>query len=752
MKKLCMILALLFALSCLPALAATGDVVLGRDEENSIYFSRAFTDGETLYMAAYDRLYTWHVGDAAMAEYTFALENDMNVDQVILPFLCDGQLYAIVLRTSYSEHTEFEGATLYALTLGEDNVIAFEELRSVEWDNLVEYYDRDAYAMQPDAIIAMDGVAYLRHYNSQYDNVVSALELDSGRMEQVDALDNAADLTTYRDGKLLVEQYSYQQSDVARLFAYAPASDDLELLADLKIEPYSPLMGLAYDPSTDAIYCVKGGEICPIDIDTGEAGEGVTDMPVEGYSAAGAACVLDGGYYALCADGAVIRNLDPGERAAVRLKICDYNYSDAVNKAYNRFTAKHPDVSLVLSRDYNEANGLIENMMNRDDSVDIYTLWCADAKFDALFKRGYMMELDSEAVDALAQSMYPSLRDSVSQGGKLVCVPVNLSAWGMGVNEAALEKLGKTIEDVPDNWWDFLDFVKSLEDAISGEEKLSFFYPGITAKDARSLLFYSVFESYQSYVNAIDNNMGYNTPLLHGLIDKVDALDYMALGCAEDQDEEDGAVGYRDYSVAEDQLVVFETNTSCAIGGYVSDFTPIWMGLDADTRAPLLLDTTVAFINPFTRHPDEAQAFMDELVESLPDATRYNLDPSLNEPIRGAQNEQYLEEARESLEKARAELESAEAADAQMLEENVRNNEEAVRWYENYGWDVAQKSIDWYRAHADDAMIAPVNWLYADESGEASDLIYQYYQGLIGVDEMLKGIDHKVQMMVLEGN
>ncbi len=748
-----LLLALAICLSCLPALAATGDVVLGREDENSIYFNRAFTDGDTLYMVAYDRLYTWHVGDEAMAEYTFDLENEQDGEQSVLPFLCDGQLYAIVLSTSYGEHTEFEGATLYALTLGEDDVIAFEELRAVEWDNLVEYYDQDANARQPDAIVATGGVAYLHHYNSQYENVVSALNLESGRMEQVDTLNDAYDITPYRDGKLLVELYTYQQSDVARLFAYDLASDDMELLTDLRIEAYSPLAGLAYDPATDTIYCAKGGEICPIDIDTGEVGEGVTDMPAEGYSTAGAACVLNGGYYALCADGAVIRNLDPGERAAIRLKICDYNYSDAINKAYNRFAAEHPDVSVVLSRDYNEANGLIENMMNRDDSVDIYTLWCRNAKFDALFKRGYMMELDGEAIEALAQSMYPSMRESVSQGGRVVCVPVELSAWGIGVNETALEKLGLTISDVPDNWWDFLDFVKGLEGAISGDDKLRFFYSGITAKDARSTLFYSVFECYQSYVNAIDNSMGYDTPLLHGLIDKIDALDYFALGCEEDQDEEDGAISvYRSYSIDEDELVLFETNTSCAIGGYVNDFTPIWMGLDADTRAPVLLDAVVAFINPFTRHPDEAQAFMNELVGSLPNATRYNLDPSLNEPIRGAQNEQYLEEARQNLDKARAELESAEAADAQMLEENVKNLEEAVKWYEDFGWDVAQKSIDWYRAHADGVTIAPVNWLYSDESGEASELIYQYYQGLIGVDEMLKGIDRKVQMMVLEGN
>lgn len=752
MKKLCIILALLFALSCLPAFAATGDVILGREEGNSVYFNRAFTDGETLYMVTYDNLYTWHVGDAAMKAYTYGLERNASEDVTIVPFLCDGQLLGIVLRTTYSDHTNFEDATLYDLTLGEDGTVGFEERRRVDWDDMVEYYDQDSYAAAPDSIIAADGKAYLRHYNSQYDYVVSALDLETGRTEEIDALNNAYDITVYKDGLLLVEQYTYQQSDVARLLTYDPASDDVELVADLSIEAYSPIAGLAYDPSTDAVYCVKGGEICPIDLDTGEVGAGVTDMPVEGYAATGVSCVLNGGYYALCNDGAVIRNLDPGQRAEIRLKICDSNYVEAVNRAYNRFTAGHPEVNLVLSRDYNEGRGLIENMMNRDDSVDIYTVYCSDARFDAVFKRGYMMELDGEAVDALAESMYPSLRECVSQDGAMVAVPVEIYCWTPGINEEALEKLGYTIADVPDNWWDFLDFVKSLEDPISENDKIRLFYNGTTVSDARSNLFYGVFECYQRYVNAVANDMGYDTPLLRGLIDKIDALDFLALGCDEDPDEGEDNYGRYSYNVDAEELVLFQTSVGCAIGGYNEGMTPIWMGLDADSKPPLLLETVVAFVNPFTRYPDQAREFMNALVEALPDAVRYNLDPSLSEPIRGAQNEQYLEEARQTLASAREELANAEPAEVQMMEEIVKSDEEMVDWYEKYGWDVSQSSVDWYRANADGARLTPVNWLYADESGEASELIMQYYQGTISLDEMLKGIDRKVQMMMLEGN
>ena len=52
----------------------------------------------------------------------------------------------------------------------------------------------------------------------------------------------------------------------------------------------------------------------------------------------------------------------------------------------------------------------------------------------------------------------------------------------------------------------------------------------------------------------------------------------------------------------------------------------------------------------------------------------------------------------------------------------------------------------------DHIALAGVEWLYADESGEGWELISQYLQNNISLDEMLTGIDRKVQMMLLEGN
>ena len=755
MKKLTSILIILaLALAAMPALAAEGDAILGREEDNTNYFSYGFLLGDTFCMASGSTIYTYHVGDADLEEKDIDVpeRDDVHISDEFLPFADGDTLYALDLITSYDEHSQFIGAEICTLTEGQENALVPEKTVDVDWSDLVEYYDEDSYPTRPDALIALSGKVYFRAYDESGNYLFYAVDLASGELEEISELRDAFAVTYYGDSALLVEQYSYDHPDQARLVAYDTADGSVTTLAEITVDDYSPLSGLAYDADTDTIYCAKGGEIRPVDLQTGEVGAGVTDMPLEIYSNTGA-YVMPGGYYVACSEGACVRNLDPGQRAEVRLKINDSGWNDCVNTAYYRFSNAHGDVSTVLSRDWNETQNLLENMMNRDDSIDIYILSSSSTIYDALYQRGYLMELDgSEKLSQLADTMYPGIRETLCTNGRLVAIPVDLNSWTLGVNEKVLEKLGMTLADVPDNWMDFLDFLASLEEPLK-ENKLHLFYSGYSAVDARNDLFNVIFEDYQRYVNATDPAMGYNTNLLRGLLTKLEQMDFVALGLPEEKEEEDETMGrmisYDDYG---EDSTLMQTSVGCAIGSFYSSYTPVLMGLDANTPMPLVLRAEVAVINPFTRHPETAIAFMEELADCLSLPTRYCIDPSLNEPVRGEQNEQSVADAQQWLDEARADLADADEADRQMLEENLKSAEENMNYWDTYGWDVAQRDIDWYRGHDDNIVLAGVEWLYADESGEAWELINQYMQRNISLDEMLTGIDRKVQMMLLEGN
>lgn len=771
MKKfLSMMLALMLMLTSISAMAAQGDAILGlRDAEGNSddYINRIFTDGDTLYLVGYENLYTYHVGDAEPVKYAWDLqmsssgtesdEDATGYSNQNIPFAMDGKLYVITLYSSYNQHSEFIKAVLYELTLTEDNKAQGAEVRELDWSSMVEYSGEDSYARAPEQIIPIDGVLYMMTYDMNGNYELLALNLETGATSVADVTDIVT-VAPYKDNTILVEQFNYNQGDAVRFLAYNPADESTTMLGEFKVENYNLFDGLAYDPGTDTVYCLRSGEICPLNITTGEVGEGVADLPLETYSNA-SACVLNGGYYAYCSSAVAVRNLDPTQRAEKRLKIYDGAYSDVISNAYYEYSNAHGDVSVAISRDYNDAQNLVENMMNRDGSIDIFVLSTNSEQYEAIHNRGYMMELsDNEKIRSLIDRMYPTLQESFLYNGQIVAIPVQCYSWSMGVNEKALEKLGLTIADVPTNWSDFLDFLNELPQYMNEDSKVSLFYSGDTAENAKYNLFYQIFEDYQNYVNHTDPSMGYNTDLMRTLLQKLESVDFTALGLesetAQEEDSMGGAVIARSYAIgSEDDMQLFESSMGVSFGNFHSGYTPILMSMDAQTPAFMTLDMNVAFINPFSENRDAAMAFMEQIVDSLPQIFLYNLDPTLNEPIRNSYYEKNIEEMTEALEKLKADYEKAEDADKQMLEEQIKSYEESLEIYKNEGWDASQEQIEWYRANDDNVVCASVNWIYSEAAGgEAAQLIQQYLDGQIDANQMLSGIDQKVQMMLMEGN
>lgn len=754
MKKLCLLLAMLIALTALPAMAAEGDAMLGLEEDNRLSFSYCFAVGDTLYLVDYAGLYTYHVGDSDLKEYMIDSpelgDESTMYDITTLPFAEGDKLYALNLITEYGETARYYGANIVELTLTEDGNATFSNERSADWSDLIEEYDDNSYPIRPDSIIGAAGKAIIRYYNSQEDSYqAAALDLETGSLSVIDGLDGAMMLAAYKDDRVLVQLYSYESDgQTARLAVYDPASDSVEMLGKVEVEEYSPLQGLGYDPVSDAIYCIKGGEVCPVDLGSGKVGEGVTDMPIDAGNMA-SACVLEGGYFAYCSEGAAIRNLDLSQKAQSKLKINDTSWSDSISSAYYRFSNAHGDVSVVLSREYSDVENLIEAMMNRDSSVDIYVLSTSTSTYDALYKRGYLMELDgSKKAMELTGDMYPSLLEDLSMDGHLVAVPLMFNAWSLGINTKLLKALNMQIDDVPDNWSDFLDFLPILNDKLAGMNGASLFYSGCTVSDAWDGLFSAIIEDYQNYVSFTKPGMGYDTDLLRGLLEKLEQIDFEALGCISDEDAEDS---YFNFSYG-DSTALIQTSTGCNIGNYENDYSCVLMRMEPDAPALLVLGTMVAVVNPYTKNPEAALAFIDELVDNLPKALLYGLNPNLNEAIRGDANQETLQDSQEELEELHIEYEAASGEEKQSLEQDIANSEAELAEMEANLWEVSPQEIEWYRAHDDNLRIGGFNWLYTEEGGEAEDLMEQYQDGQISVADMLKSIDKKVQMMLMEGN
>jgi len=310
---------------------------------------------------------------------------------------------------------------------------------------------------------------------------------------------------------------------------------------------------------------------------------------------------------------------------------------------------------------------------------------------------------------------------------------------------------------VPDNWSGFLDFLIELPSRMTEDTGVQLVYTGYTADYMRYDLLTSILIEYQYYADHADTDASYNSELLKGILSKLEQVDFVALGCPEELD--DSAFEYDEFS---EDSVLMETGAGCCIGYMTGDATPVLMRMSPDAPAYVALDATVIVVNPYTKNPEVAQAFIDEVAANLSMPTLYAMCPDLNEAVRGQQNQDILEEAQAQLEEVRRLYEEAGPDEKQAMEMEVRDVEEYVAYIDAASWVVSPTELEWYRAHDDDVIITGYNWLYPDtdsddeegiagQSGEAADLIDQYIEGQITADDLLAGIDRKIQMSRMEG-
>lgn len=760
MKKILAMLCLMtLMLAPMGALAAEGDAVIAR-QGDGIYVDNLFAMGDLLVLTDHSNFYTYQPGDAEMTPYV--IEYDASFEEKIgenmsygngVAFADGDQLGMLMHLMSYDENGgHLESVLRCSVELTDDGRAVVATLGEADWpDELIEDYgDGNRYPKSFQSPFALNGCLFGVTYGDMGDELWQ-LNLETMEAERIEAGDNAMAMP-YAEGRVLIVARDYGRR-MMTFNIYDPATGATELLAEMTDESYS-VEGFAANPENGDLYCVSGGEICPLILDGGafQIGEGLTEMPITVYSNQAGLVFADHYYVYHTYDATVVRNLAPETRPDKKLKVYDAGYNDWLTDAYFDFTNAHGDVAVTISRDYADQQNLIEDMMNRSANVDVYIMDLTYSSYDALRERGFMAELDgSEALKMLTADMYPGVLEKLTRDGQLVAIPVNAYAWPIGVDEIALEKIGLTLADVPTNWSDFLDFLANeLPQHLTEESGVQMYYSGITQEDMKQMLFSQILQNYMTHATAMMDVMKFDTELFLSLLDKLERIDFGVYGLPSRAEYDDGAISvYENYHFNNSQL--FEFGVGGSFGNFYSQYTPIVMAMDADSPAFFELQMTAAFVNPFSENVDLAIAFLEQIAECVPQEIWYNFKPTLTEPLLRENAEEYIEPAQQYYDQIMAQYEEAEEADKQAMEELLADAEQWLAQAEEDRWLIPQYRIDWFRSVDDHLVVAGNNWLYQDDSGEATELLMQYMQGQIGAKQLVQGIDQKIRMMQMEG-
>ena len=751
-KLLCMILCLMLLIPA--AFAAQGDVTIssvsGQLDQYGISgnFNSYCAIGDTLYLVTYDGKIVAHtVGEAEPKVYSSEIGNsasDENTYSNWYLFSANGKLYALRCVTRYNSETrnpESYSANLNEITFSGDQAVA-NPLFDVDVSQLCS---SEGYLPYFQSILGVGD--YLMIYSDDGSSTagVWCMSLSDGSMKRVDVATSGnylMNLVAYTNGTALTEAWTDNGQSV-NFYSIDPAAGTSTQISSIPVDNYDSFNNVAVDTATGTVYCVKGGEIHTLDLMTGTLSEGITDVASDsgncGY-------ILDGGFFAIADyQSYSLRNINPGQQSERKMKISSQSWGGSVDAAYYTFANAHGDVSVVYSHEYSDVENLIQDMMNRDSTTDVYILNGSGTVFSAIYQRGYLADFTaSEKLMQFASTIQPEFLEQLSVNGKFSVLPLNGYFYLPFVNRKAMEKAGISAEEIPTNWADFINWLPTLADRLPSG--MSVFDPWTSDKQARSSLFYAIFQCYQNYLQQDPNSVNAND--VTAILEALDRVDFNALG--QPTEEQTSSDNYNpDWN--EDSVLV-ELNSGRTLSGLATQYYPLVMSLKSGLPSILTMDVTVAVINPFSKNTDLAIEFLETLVDKMDEEMAYTICTDKTEPVPNSWYDENMKGMQEYIDQLNDQLAKAADVDKQELETALQQAQKSMEsMQQNDRYSISDKDIDWISAHRADLRISGNDWLYSDDGGDAYSLIQQYMDGQIDASRLMKEIDRKVRMRIMEG-
>ena len=396
-----------------------------------------------------------------------------------------------------------------------------------------------------------------------------------------------------------------------------------------------------------------------------------------------AACSESGRYAVGVAGKLCLRDL-AGGAAARRTELVIGGMLDEM--LISRFIEENPDIAVVQVENETAVRAAL---LSGDSRFDVLVL-SAPGKFADYAGRGYLAEIDSEALGAWVDGLYPAIRNAVRRDGALLGAPIALSAQSWTVDTTLWEAEG--LGEIPATYAQLLDFIDQWARERAQDA------PEVTACDlAAGGVPGTVWALVQGYVlesETAGKKLTFDTPAfreaLNAIADRQELLEQQSLS--------------GDWSMP---------LLACYNQGFGISYND-------DHRMKMILPPAVGegervmgaqlyvlAISAGSAHAEEARRLIEWFTGNLSDTARYQMDPSLMEPIERETYAERVAQLREELEELKARLEEARTEEElAALQEEIARHERMLESNEQTRYTLSRESIAIYREAAAHLRIA----------------------------------------------
>lgn len=399
---------------------------------------------------------------------------------------------------------------------------------------------------------------------------------------------------------------------------------------------------------------------------------------------------------------------------------------------FDEFARNNPGVAVEYVDEHHwTSSSLISALMLRDATYDVMLLDTSSIDITEVIDKGFALPMTgSEALDAFAASLYPTLQEMITRDGVIYAVPIYLFCLEGGYNPQAFESLGL---DVPTTYEELAALINDWPEQPA--DVLDEYEINIWTRSYRQWFLRKMLGGYVTHMEATGQELHFDTPLFRELMGLVDTLT-----TANDVEEE------------RDANYLMDTTNEALQMGYTWG-TPL-LDLAIEGRVTHAAYAHLAIINPNTTHPEEAIRFIECLVADIGDKARQTMvDTAYLTPIEDPEYQQRLIDWASEKAILEKKLEDSAQADRLDVEQELVWHERQLEWIENARWIISEESISAYAQVFETLYFPKPNVLdKEDDAGNAVSMTLQkrYLDGQLDMEHFISELEQKTQMLLME--
>lgn len=768
---LCAMLALCLTVTNAFAVDATLHKRPDDDSEyRSVVVNSATMVGDTLYILQNSRagacvnLMKWQPGASEMETVAQDLAQSSYVDTM-------DELKTTVDEWESGVKADVEHAVSYLFSDGERlmslNMITGKLFAIKEADGKLAYED----------VATVKNLEAFRHVSDDYSYVISpeGRAVVGGKLLWL--LQDWDDMTGMSKNRMLVidlatgELKESQIKDVQSVSAYKDGKAILavrseEDVYDSKTDTYKPASLQAYDPATDtaqevgqlqatyrvfnSVYCEALDALVWVNNNRVMGLKGLKEEKQFGYMPGDANDLLVSGDSLIMPSGnaVYVRTMTEDFRTDELVTV----YGGYMDSGARLFAERNPQIPVYMTDDYyNTTEKLTQAMVTGESIMDVLRMSVNSSSFITLRDKGYCADLsESQIITDYVNNLYPHFAEAVKKDGKVIAVPLNAYSYdGWFVNKRVLEGMGLTMEDVPTNLVDLCAFANRWNDEWVDE------YPSYTlieyVSDYKGALLGEILDGYIRYCTAKKQEIDFTSDMFRQMMEALDKLNVKELDRGANTANEDETT-YREALLMRDNGLVgsFEDYSDTEDSWRL--FLPMTLTADADFVTGA--EVEIIFVNPKSEHKAAAIKLIECMIEKMNDYSAYTLRADKTEPIPNENYDDMVAEQEKYLAQLKADYEKAEDADKKEYQSMIESQEKWMSTMDRYRYRISPEGIDWYVKN-----VVPATYVMepsildrgdSEASGAFDTLRERYAAGQIKLDQFIREMNNKIQMMQME--